>query len=240
MNNLLFPYGIEREEFKDVLLESGGVVAGSFVLAGYLEENGVNPGYIPGDIDIWVEGYLEFQLIYGYIYSLGYTVSKKFDRSLFSEKYNDRFIKKVASFFNFNGREVQIIQLFSINPMDYIKENFDISACITWWDLGDDKLKTAFPEENLKKQIFSTKEIDFKRFLRVVKYIKRDFELIKKNKSTLVRLLEVPIYLHKFGNYECRNYQIYYVKSSSIKNFYENSTVSIKRNIGKRKIYREF
>lgn len=54
MDTLITSLGFDAAEFRTRLAEANGIVAGSSVLAEFLRANGQDPGYEPGDIDIWI------------------------------------------------------------------------------------------------------------------------------------------------------------------------------------------
>ena len=55
MESFLTEYHIDFLPFQALLRETPSLIAGSSALALYLKSNGIDPGYEPGDIDIWIE-----------------------------------------------------------------------------------------------------------------------------------------------------------------------------------------
>ena len=55
MEEFLDSYELPFHAFRTLVTENNALVAGSAALALYLKQEGVDPGFEPNDLDIWVE-----------------------------------------------------------------------------------------------------------------------------------------------------------------------------------------
>ncbi|NDB85682.1 MAG: hypothetical protein EB127_23720, partial [Alphaproteobacteria bacterium] len=55
MESLLTSYALPFEGFRTLVTQQNALVAGSTALALYLKQEGIDPGFEPNDLDIWVE-----------------------------------------------------------------------------------------------------------------------------------------------------------------------------------------
>lgn len=206
MNALISSYGIDFHAFQLTLSSVYGVVAGSSALAAYLKQEGIEPGYEPNDIDIFVPGSMEhvrdergrpvagqfviksLQTMKNFLAPYGFTENNKFGAiNSQDDKYygSVSHIQKVTSFTNASGKEIQVIVINSYNLIDHISKDFDLSACITWYDVTSNSFKTFDPDTTKRKEMYlirtpDTKELHEKNKLRTEKYISRGFKLIEK------------------------------------------------------------
>ena len=208
MNALISSYGIDFQAFQLTLSQVRGIVAGSSALAAYLKQEGIEPGYEPNDIDIFVPGHLEpvrdargyrvagqfmirsLKTMKDFLAPYGFTENDKFgpidgpiEPNTYSESLNR--IQKVTSFTNACGKEVQVIVIDSYNLIDHISKDFDISACITWYDVSSNTFKTFDPDATKRKEMYlmhtpNIDELHEKNKARLEKYISRGFKLIEK------------------------------------------------------------
>ena len=54
MENFITSYGLPFHDFQELLKKTGAVVAGSAALALYLQQESIDAGFIPNDMDIFV------------------------------------------------------------------------------------------------------------------------------------------------------------------------------------------
>lgn len=206
MDALISSYGINFQAFQLTLVSLSAVVAGSSALAAYLKQEGIEPGYEPNDIDIFVPGHME------HVRDLrGHTVAGQFViKSLKTMKdflahygftENDKFgtidsptnpyygsltkIEKIISFTNPNGKEIQVIVIDTYRIVEHISKDFDLSACITWYDAHNNCFKTMDSDNTKRKEMYyvclgDTEELQMKNKVRAEKYIRRGFKLIEK------------------------------------------------------------
>jgi hypothetical protein len=202
MDSLLIQYSLDPSKFKEIISETGSLVAGSFALAGYLKQEGVEAGYEPGDMDIFIcndnicrhcgfphtndrqSDTAKIIQLFSYLESCGYKDTKKFDTfGIVSEDdyYNELAnISKVTSLINKDGKEIQIVCVYDSDILSYIKEEFDLSACVSWWDVDTNTFCTMNPEMTKNKQIsINGKRPNDKTLGRIEKYKLRGFTILE-------------------------------------------------------------
>jgi len=205
MNTLIQSYGFDYEQFRYILYKTGGMIAGSSALAEYLKQNGINPGYEPNDIDIWVYDnhyshkcsrcntdscYSNINILSKFMINNGFILTetnKDYKIVEEGEEYDLSLskIECVKTFTNRNGKTIQIILVHDFNIQSYIKYNFDLSICTTWWDVNDELFYTACPELTLKKQMFFNSKDTISKTdpthlkERIDKYVSSGFTLIE-------------------------------------------------------------
>ena len=206
MNALISSYGINFQAFQLTLNQVGGIVAGSSALAAYLKQEGIEPGYEPNDIDIFVPGYMQhvrdergyvlagqfviksLKIMKDFLAPYGFTENNKFGTI---DAPNDAYyqsltkIEKVTSFTNTTGKEVQVIVIDSYDIIKHISKDFDLSACISWWDATSNTFETMDPDTTKRKEMYlmhatEASELHEKNKVRLEKYISRGFKLIDK------------------------------------------------------------
>ena len=202
MNALISSYGINFSEFQRTLRDLNGTVAGSAALAAYLKQEGIDPGFEPNDLDIFISGHwtsyynvrqqLKYRIkpydtISGFLASYGYSPTAKFGNNNDADVYYGSLnrIQKVTSFQNADGKEIQVIVIDHRKIIDYIKYDFDLSGCITWYCTVTDRFRTLKPELTKRKLMYVThinhREKDqAKTTLRIEKYTTRGFKIIPK------------------------------------------------------------
>ena len=184
-------YGLPYEGFRSLMTSTNSLVAGSAALALYLQQNGVDPGFVPGDMDIWAEDTrdmidshgvfrqrchnLQFTL---FLVRNGYNVSAKFEEKQ-GEYEPLHQIRHVLSFVNREGKQIQLILLQQKELRTYIKSYFDLSPCVTWWNAAEDTFETEFPRTTLAKQMHLHPAIEAgeREVARIEKYEARGFTL---------------------------------------------------------------
>jgi hypothetical protein len=206
MDSFITSYGIPFEDFSKIINETGALIAGSSALALYLQQEGIDPGYKPNDIDIWIayeepctcqscqkgnkNPELTFTQLSSFLEEFGFKDCKKFSKDLleldskqylYSESLSG--IKTVTAFKNADGQEIQIIQARTSNLLDYIKYQFDLSCCVTWWDSKENTFKTHNPIKTKAKMMYNMKdkvhsELSDKELPRCEKYKSRGFTFV--------------------------------------------------------------
>jgi len=186
MERLLTTYGIPYSPFRDRLQEVRGVVAGSAALAIYLEENNVEAGYEPNDMDIWIPTATPSTPLSDLFFDHGYVLLRLFKQS---DHYAEQLqhITKILTFQHYTrSTTIQVIHVDCRHVVhEHIIPQFDISACMTWWDPYQETADTFIPEMTLKKQMLlpCTTDpciTDPQRFrLRVEKYKARGFVAVE-------------------------------------------------------------
>ena len=167
-------------------LDSNTIIAGSFALASYFEQEGVEVDFEPNDIDIFVS-----------TEKLGGVDNFIEEMTAFMSKYNyttreegwhggdydiGTEIKRVVSFKNRAiNKKIQIIVVETLNLTEYIKTFFDLSVCATWWNSKEYRFETLDPEHTLRKEMYTLDLwIDIVKDSRIQKYTDRGFTSIRK------------------------------------------------------------
>ena len=201
MESLLTSYNIEFKAFKGMINKLQAVVAGSSALAHYLKQEGVDPGFEPNDLDIFLRGYSEISLVRGgavrrirslevataELLKLGFKQNDKFGAVENEEGYYSsiRKLEKVISFNNDAGKEIQVIIINTGDIKKHIESEFDISACISYWNSEKNTFETFDPYYTKRKEIYMMKEpsddpkIQAKDRMRLEKYAARGFKIIE-------------------------------------------------------------
>lgn len=191
MNTMLTEYNLEKETLKNMLIRNRGIIAGSFPLYCFLKQNGIDPGFTPNDLDIWIPRRGSIWEVERYLRDKGYARTDKFDRQ---NTYNHTG-SQISSVYSYTrqNKEIQIISIKADDCLKYIKDTFDISCCMTWWNHMDDSLENYEPELTLKKEMKLFNRND-KTCLRVIKYEKRGYVLTneERKKDRFAKIL--PVY----------------------------------------------
>jgi hypothetical protein len=211
MEALLSTYGIEFAPFKRMIELSSAVLAGGAALACYLKQESIEPGYEPNDLDIFLPGVQEptrddderaigayrirpLEAVAAELTAMGFNENDKFRGSSAQAGAYYSSIKKlqrVVSFNNAAGKEIQVIVVNTSNMRRYMKDNFDLSACISWWDSDTDTFKTADPYHTKQKMIYpmnpnlTDARLKARVEARCGKYAARGFTVIKKPSPVL-------------------------------------------------------
>ena len=187
MESFLASYGLDMDRFQELLQTTRALVAGSAPLALYLQQNGIPPGFVPCDIDIWIEDTREM-ITGGGIRQRGnlflYTdmlVSQGFHCiSRFSPpQEEDEDIHHITRIHTFrkNDKDVQLIFLDQSDIWEYMLRNFDLSICMTWWNAAENTFETMWPEETRNKVMYyyPTRLMTVRETERLDKYKARGF-----------------------------------------------------------------
>ena len=160
MNNFLLSYGLDPVETRRLFTETGAVLSGSSALALYLEQEGVEAGFDPNDMDVWLDGEVELDQWMMFLVRSGYALAKETRETDAYMEHLTRIARVVTMKSQGGGATKRVIQLIVIHPKDggdiysYIANYFDISACMTWWDADSDRFHTVYPRLTRAKQMF--------------------------------------------------------------------------------------
>jgi len=191
MQEFVESYDLPFAPFREIVDTTNSLVAGSAALALYLQQCGVDPGFVPGDMDIWVEDTPELLSLSGnyhqhsnqnlftnlFIRHNYYTISKS---GPLSESYEPlHSITRIYEFINRDGKKIQLILLREKNIHAYIRQHFDLSICITWWNSRDNLFEALFPRDTLRKIMFMHPVVlsTERELKRIQKYTERGFVL---------------------------------------------------------------
>ena len=194
MEEFLRSYQLPFHAFRTLVTENNALVTGSAALALYLKQEGIAPGFEPNDLDIWIEDTHDTWFSSGRVSKLanstqftlflakhGYDLTTKYDSTINAQYYDNMTnIKHIFHFMNRDiGKEVQLIMVRESNLVQYIQNNFDLTACMSWWNAADNVFRNSFPGLTCNKEIqilprFTTKDRTLKR---VEKYKERGFTI---------------------------------------------------------------
>ena len=190
MQEFVESYDLPFAPFREIVDTTNSLVAGSAALALYLQQCGVDPGFVPGDMDIWVEDTPELLARSGahqnsnlqlftdlFLQNNYYVVSKS---GPVSESYEPlHSITRIYEFINRDGKKIQLILLREKDINNYIRQHFDLSICITWWNSKDNLFETMEPRDTINKRMWSNPTIvpADREFARIQKYKDRGFRL---------------------------------------------------------------
>ncbi len=172
---MLTSYGIDAAAFTSQIQATRAVVAGSFALAGYLRQVGLEPGFEPADMDIFLPGRAvqalnddgspveppawRIHALEGwaaFLATQGFTENNKFGKSVTEAGEYSKSIAKlqrVVSFDNGAGKEIQIIVVNTYDIVRHMITDFDLSCCVTWW-MGDTVGFHAYASQTKEKKMF--------------------------------------------------------------------------------------
>ena len=190
MESFIESYGLPFHAFREVITETQSLVAGSAALALYLQQEGIDPGFVPGDLDIWISHNIELISRDGsqhrpaninrmslFLIQQGYNLTTKFEPQN-NEDYDQLHnIVTILSFIK-EGKEIQLIVVNEPNLRLYITLHFDLSVCKTWWDATQNRFKTHLPSSTCRKDMhFHSGVIGAREEARIQKYKDRGFLL---------------------------------------------------------------
>lgn len=167
-------------------LDSNTIIAGSFALASYLIQEGIEVDFEPNDIDIFVstekvggvdifiEEMTAFMSMYNYIAHEDGWNGGDYDVGI--------EIKRVISFKNrIINKKIQIIVIDTFNLSLYINTFFDLSVCATWFNSTTNRFETLDPEYTKRKEMYILDSYEEPgRACRIRKYTDRGFRIIRK------------------------------------------------------------
>ena len=192
MEFFLQSYSIPAAPFKDLLKTTNSLLTGSAALALYLHQEGVDPAFIPNNLDILVQdthclffenGHLNQKSSVArfstFLLANGYNLTTKFESDPACYE-SFKHLQQVLSFLHPSGTEVQLIVLIVSDLQDYMKHNFDLSACCTWYNVRTDQFETT-DEITIKKEMcVQPDQQPYTDILyrRIEKYLSRGFTLV--------------------------------------------------------------
>ena len=202
MESFITSYGLPFHDFQELLRNTGAVIAGSSALALYFKQEGIDPGFVPNDLDIFIRRECpcdQCNPLVKFVRKHGFEKTDKFDRFAIAAENARAYylsmggIKNVVSYINGDQKEVQIISLEPKGDVkDYITGHFDLSICATWWD--GDKFHTIDSELTKRKIMYRLTEPDMKSDMgyaeskvegRIDKYILRGFRIIPNRRAVI-------------------------------------------------------
>ena len=183
MESLLFSYELPFEEFRKIIMSTNSIIAGSSALSLYMKQEGIEINYTPHDIDIFIGLSYDYKdELTAFLTYYGYKIVKNTNVSTY---YNDIDILDIVSFENHTHKKIQLIHVNTSYLFEYIAQNFDISACVTWWNPLKNYFSTLHPVQTLQKQMFVSNTLlqheyafnTLKNHARINKYLSRGFTL---------------------------------------------------------------
>lgn len=209
MESFLADYDIAFPRFQHLLKTTPSLLAGSSALALYLKENGIDPGYEPGDMDIWIQEYdvsgtMMETLFRHFLFEHGYYFQHVFEHDEHNngqydfQNFTTNHIIKVVSFINDRQKKIQLI-IIRVQPLiEYICHAFDVSICVSWWNARDNTFETLHPDLTKQRKMYisspylqeqeaadnRSKKLD----RRIQKYIERGFTLCEPECLALHRM----------------------------------------------------
>lgn len=190
MQEFIESYDLPFAQFREIIDTTNSLVAGSAALALYLQQCGVDPGFVPGDMDIWTEDTPELLSRSGahqnsnlqlftdlFLQNHYYVVSKS---GPLSESYEPlHSITRIYEFINRDGKKIQLILLREKNLHQYIRSQFDLSICMSWWNSRENIFETMYYKDTLKKHMFVHPDAlsTDRELARIQKYKDRGFHL---------------------------------------------------------------
>lgn len=186
MEALLIPYILNFSDFTQQIRDCRAVVAGSFALAGYLRQIGIDPGFEPNDMDIFVsgvEGNDSLKKLTTFLISQGYKQNGKYNSNNTNGDYYAALkrIQRVESFTNANNKEIQIIILNTSadNLIGDIHKNFDLSCCQCFWQASTNVFHAISSLTKEKKMYVNFCRNKDQLEKRIQKYQARGFKLLR-------------------------------------------------------------
>ena len=160
-------------------MDSNTVISGSFALASYLTQEGIPYEFEPQDIDIFVstqrlwgvDKYIDYMR--DFMSTFGYSMKEGGHRDCSLAN-----MVRTVTFQNaYKTNYVHIIVVDRPNIIDYIKTNFDLSICATWWNWRKNCFETLNPYYTKRKEMYEINgSVDDRR---IQKYIDCGFKIIK-------------------------------------------------------------
>jgi hypothetical protein len=197
MQSIIESYGINFQEFRELLCEYIALVSGSTALHGYLVQEGIVPNFQPNNLDIFVYPYINVTCActdclvrkYGknkheattifhlFLIKYGFTLTNLVD---ISNDMDDRHINDAQNimYYSNGNKTIKLICVKYTNILDYISTVSDISICATWWDDKYNRFVTLNRDRVLRGQMYPL--IEKLNSERVTKYIQRGFTITDK------------------------------------------------------------
>jgi hypothetical protein len=164
-------------------MDSNTVISGSFALASYLTQEGIPYDFDPQDIDIFVsthrvkgvDEYIEYMR--DFMSTFGYTMKQRIIRSSGRGHILANCVKDVTFQSPYQTNYVHINVIDTVDIIEYIKTECDLSICATWWNSSKNCFETLDPYYTKRKEMYRINRLIDDR--RVQKYIGRGFKIIK-------------------------------------------------------------
>lgn len=183
---------------------TNSIIAGSAPLACYLKHQGIDPGFEPTNLDIFVEtpydiqgsimsflGQQDISKIFHFLIRAGYNAIDSERR--FEEMHNMKFAIELLHPTN---KRINLIVIRYRNLHEYIYTHFDLSGCMTWWEANTNTLQTVYPEFTSKKEmhpcdLYDPLEDMGEHYLaRIEKYRSRGFSFYERPPNYVVKMDE--------------------------------------------------
>ena len=213
-------------------LDSNTIIAGSFALASYFLQEGIEVDFEPNDIDIFVStekfGGIDNFIDEITVFMAVYDYSPREEGWAGGDYDIGTEIKRVVSFKNRAiNKKIQIIVVETLNLTEYIKTFFDLSVCATWWNSKEYRFETLDPEHTLRKEMYTLDLwIDIVKDSRIQKYTDRGFTSIRKPCQVISdRDLRLDLDNDKFNEIIVHN--IFTLEESPIRDFLRESRWNI-------------
>ena len=213
-------------------IDSNTIIAGSFALASYFIQEGVEVDFEPNDIDIFVStekfGGIDNFIDEITVFMAVYDYSPREEGWAGGDYDIGTEIKRVVSFKNRAiNKKIQIIVVETLNLTEYIKTFFDLSVCATWWNSKEYRFETLDPEHTLRKEMYTLDLwIDIVKDSRIQKYTDRGFTSIRKPCQVISdRDLRLDLDNDKFNEIIVHN--IFTLEESPIRDFLRESRWNI-------------
>lgn len=194
MERFLERYSLPTERFHTLLRDSAGLVSGSAALALYLEQEGVAPGFEPGDLDLWfpsdhwgLDEHTDWKQEWiAFLRCSEYEVARDWvEQDVYAERMTR--IQQVITL----QRGDKKIQLIVVDAdcveslKEYVVNRFDLSVCMTWWCPETGVFETIYPVLTRQKKMFVRCQSGIsqgnavREEERIQKYRERGFEVVE-------------------------------------------------------------
>ena len=184
MDALLQCYLLNKNTFLELLQKETILLSGSSALACYLKQEGIEPGFEPNDLDVWISSTdreMEEKLV-TFLQDSGY-------RMTHCHVENDQYVERLNGIqqvmtLELDSKKIQVIRLSSPRSLvNYVVNHFDFSVCMTWWNFEIMQFETVYSALTLQKKMFVRRsflsQIHSARLKeRLQKYISRGFTVV--------------------------------------------------------------
>jgi hypothetical protein len=163
--------------------DSKVLLTGSFALYGFLKQEGIEPKFLPGDLDIFVKvdntenDYSTERQLHSMLENEDYFLIK----TTHFENMNYQFGFRVINYYNTQRKHIQVVFVKCNSIKIHIFNNFDLSICATWWDPFSNTFCTVDKEMTKQMKMYQLNELSTQSKLnsftqRLLKYQSRGFE----------------------------------------------------------------
>jgi hypothetical protein len=216
MESLITSYGIDFHAFQEIINRESLRVSGSAALAGYLKQEGIEPGFEPPSIDIFIPGQRSYdgEDMTEFLLSYGFTRTENGD----------------VSNFNKDGKSIQVIVADDFNLKEYIIDAFDLSICVSWWNSITNTFETFDSERTKRKEMYlmpgTLRLPGIWQEERIQKYVDRGFTLVQTPQPT-INTADLRSELDADIFNDIKAYDILTLEDYSIKDFLRASEYNI-------------